>query len=185
MDDKKIIEMLFSRDESAIEEVREKYSSLCRDVSMRILGNREDAKECENDTYLKLWNTIPPKKPSSLKNYLSMLSRSISLDLYRKKHAEKRKGEVSESFNELEECIPESREIHESLEEKELARLISDFLRTIEKDERNVFILRYRNFYSIGKIANKYGFSQSKVKMMLRRTREKLRTYLLKEGVFV
>lgn len=186
MDDRKIIEKLFSRDESALEDVRKNYSSLCYDISLRILKNAEDARECENDTYLRLWNTVPPKDPPSLKNYLSLLTRSISLDRYRKNQAKKRKHTGIElNLSELEECIPEDKEIYEELEEKELARIISDFLRTISKEESGVFILRYKNFLSIAEIAKKYGFSQSKVKMMLLRCREKLKTELEKEGVFV
>lgn len=185
MDDRKIIEKLFSRDETALEDVRKNYSSLCYDISLRILRSAEDARECENDTYLRLWNTVPPKNPPSLKNYLCLLTRSISLDRYRKQNAKKRTGCVALNLSELEECIPEGKEIYEELEEKELAHIISKFLRKLPKYECNVFILRYHSFLSVGEIAKKYGFSQSKVKMMLLRSREKLRTELEKEGVFV
>ncbi len=185
MEDEKIIELYWQREEAAIEETKSKYGSYCLSIAQRILQNREDATECENDTYLKAWNTMPPKKPNPLSSYLGMITRGLSLDRFRRKNAQKRSEGVWVSLSELEDCIPDNKSIEEELEAKELAGYISAFLRKLPEPECNVFLNRYWHFLSIKEIAEKYGFTQSKVKMMLQRTRKKLSICLEKEGIFV
>jgi RNA polymerase sigma-70 factor (ECF subfamily) len=96
MDDKRIIELFFARDEKALKECGQIYGRYCEAIAKNILGNDEDAEEVLNDTLLRAWNSIPPEKPKSLKVYLGALARNLSLDRYRKLTAEKRGGcEVS------------------------------------------------------------------------------------------
>ena len=185
MEDSKIIELYMKRDELAISKTQEKYSSYCYQIANRILLNPDDAKECENDTYLKVWNSIPPQKPSVFSSFLGMITRSLSLDKYRKNHAQKRGGsEIALYFSELEDCIADTKSVYDEMETKELSKLISSFLRTLPEIECNVFLQRYWHFYSIKEISSHHGFTQSKVKMMLLRTRQKLFESLTKEGVF-
>lgn len=185
MEDERIVELYWQRDESAIEMSKAKYGVYCLSIALRILQNKEDASECENDTYLKAWNTIPPKKPSPLSSYLGMITRSLSLDKLRKRNALRRTDSVCISLDELEDCIPAQMSIAEELEAKELAGLISGFLRNLSEHECNIFLNRYWYFLSIKEIAEKYSFTQSKVKMTLLRTRKKLSAHLEKEGIFV
>ena len=186
MDDKKIIELYWARQEKAISETKRKYGRYCYTVAYRILRNRQDAEECESDTYLEVWNRIPPIRPTALSTFLGIITRTISLDRFRKHYAEKRGGgETVLSLNELEECIPSDKSLDEEIEEKMLAQAISDFLRTLPETEASVFIHRYWHFRSIHEIAKLYTFSESKVKMMLKRTREKLRLYLESEGFLI
>lgn len=185
MEDEKIIDMYFERNENAIKETQEKYGDFCFDIAYRILSNREDAKECENDTYLRVWNSIPPQKPSVFMSFLGMITRGLSLDLFRKNHAQRRGGsKIDVSINELEECIPDRAYIYEEIETVELAKMISSFLHTLPKSQCDVFLQRYWYFHSIKEISKHHGFSQSKVKMILLRTRNKLFEALKKEGVF-
>lgn len=185
MEDSKIIDMYMKRDELAIKETQEKYSGYCYQIAFRILRNPDDAKECENDTYLKVWNSIPPQKPSVFSSFLGMITRSLSLDKWRQNHAQKRGGnDIPLYFSELEDYIPDKKSIYDELETKELSKLISAFLRCLPETECNVFLQRYWHFYSIKEISEHHGFSQSKVKMMLLRTRQKLFESLTKEGVF-
>lgn len=186
MEDVKIVELYFKRDESAIDETRSKYGRYCNCVAYRILENKEDADECENDTYLCAWNTMPPQKPDLLSSYLGMLSRNCALNKYRKSHAQKRgAGEVSLSIAELDECIPCDKTIDDTLEEKELAEVLSVFLRTLPEVECSIFIYRYWHLATIKEISDKFGYSPSKVKMTLYRTRLKLKAVLEREGIFV
>ena len=185
MEDRKILDLYESRNEEAITQTKVKYGAYCLSIAMRILQNCEDAAECENDTYLKAWNTIPPKKPSLLSSYLGAIIRNLSLDRLRKKNALKRSELVWVSFEELEECLPSDKSIHEEMETKELAEYISAFLHSLPCDDCNVFLNRYWYFLSIKEISEKYGFTQSKVKMMLSRTRNKLSAYLSKEGILI
>ena len=186
MDDEKIIALYWARKEKAISETKKKYGRYCYSVAYRILRNEQDAEECENDTYLDVWNMIPPTNPKAFSNFLGMITRRISLDRFRKYYAEKRGGgETALSLDELEECIPNDKTLDEEIEEKMLAGAISDFLRTLPETETSVFIHRYWHFRSVAEIAKSYAFSESKVKMMLKRTREKLRLYLESEGFLI
>lgn len=182
MDDKQIILLYEQRDESAIKETKTKYGAYCLSIATRILENPEDSQECENDTYLKVWNNIPPDNPVYFSAYLGAITRNLSLDRLRKKKATKRTNYVCVSLEELEDCIPTGKSIAEEIEAKDLAEHISAFLRNLPESECNVFLNRYWGFLSIEEIADKYSFSKSKVKMMLLRTRTKLSSYLIKEG---
>ncbi|MBR3971664.1 MAG: sigma-70 family RNA polymerase sigma factor [Ruminococcus sp.] len=186
MDDERIIELYFKREESAIDESRTKYGDYINTIAYRILYNREDAAECENDTYLSAWSTMPPNIPNSLKGYLGMLCRSCSLDRWRKNNASKRgAGETQVSLSELEECVPDNKSVEDELEEKELAEIISYFLRKLPEAECSIFLYRYWYLASIKEICKKFGMSESKIKTTLYRTRIKLKEYLFREGIFV
>lgn len=186
MEDSRIIELYWQRNEKAIFETKRKHGPFCYGIAYRILKNAEDAAECENDTYLEVWNTIPPKRPTSFSSYIGTITRNRALDHWRKKYALKRgKGDFIISIDELEECVPDGTDIAKTIEIEELAHIISDFLNTLPETECNVFLQRYWYFYSIKEISQSYDFSQSKVKMMLLRTRGKLREHLVKEGVFI
>ena len=186
MDDNAIVELYWQRDERAIRETRMKYGRYCYSIAYNILHNTEDAQECENDTYLGAWNSMPPQKPSLLSSFLGAISRRVSLDRWRRKSAAKRGGgETALSLTELEECIPSGKSIEESIDTARLAELISLFLQTLPDEESMVFLRRYWYFDSIDTICKRFGYGESKVKMILFRTRQKLLERLEKEGVFV
>ena len=186
MDDERIIALYWARSEDAIKETRNKYGRYCYAIAYKILGNDLDAEECESDTYFAAWNSIPPAKPTALSVFLGAITRRLSLDRWRRQYAEKRgHGETALSLCELEECIPAGKSIDEAMEEKELSAAISDFLRKLPQAQTSVFIRRYWYFDSVSDIAERYGFSESKVKMMLKRTRDQLLMKLEKEGFFI
>lgn len=186
MEDKDIVAMYWRREEDAISETRLKYGKYCYSIAYQILKNREDAEECENDTYLGAWNSMPPEKPFSLSAFLGRISRNLSLKKWRAKTAIKRGGKVvTLTLDELSECIPDSEGIDEIIELKELAMVIDSFLRALPEEERKIFIRRYWYFDSIIQIAGYFGYGQSKVKMQLLRTRKRLLDCLEKEGVYL
>lgn len=186
MDDEKIIALYWQRKDTAVRETKLKYGRYCYAVALNILGVREDAEECENDTYLAAWNSIPPARPRVLSVFLGTVTRRLALDKWRRRTAEKRGGgENAVSLQELEECIPDGRSIAEELATESLAQSISAFLRTLPETESNVFLRRYWHCESIDSLCRRYGFGKSKVKMMLSRTRQKLRVHLEKEEIFV
>ena len=186
MEDEKIIALYFARNEKAIAETDAKYGRYCRKVAYNILYNNEDAEECASDTYLDAWQSIPPHKPNRLSVFLGSITRRIALDKFRSMTAAKRGGtETDISLHELEECIPCAKSIDEQLEEKAIARVLSDFLRRLPETEADVFIRRYFYFDSVADIAKRYDFGESKTKMMLKRIREKLLKALEKEDIFI
>ena len=186
MDDNTIVELYWQRDEQAIAATRDKYGRYCYAIAYGILHSAPDAEECENDTYLDAWNSMPPEKPTLLQSFLGMITRRRAIDRYRRKNAEKRKAnDVSIPFHELEECVTYGKTIDEEIAAEELAESLNEFLRSLSEIECNVFLRRYFYFDPISDICARYGFGQSKVKMMLKRTREKLSEYLSKEGILI
>ena len=184
MEDTQIIELYFARDEQAISETDMKYGRLCFSVANNILANDEDSKECVNDTYLSVWNKIPPTRPSHFTAFLCKIVRNLSLKKLEFATAMKRNPDVMVSFEELESVLKDER-IAPGVEDEYLGSLISDFLRTEKEDARNVFLRKYWFFDSVSDIAARYGFNENKVKSMLFRARSRLREYLKKEGVEV
>ncbi|MBQ8595421.1 MAG: sigma-70 family RNA polymerase sigma factor [Oscillospiraceae bacterium] len=184
MEDEKIIELYFERNESAISETAEKYGNYLYKIAFNILSDNEDSEESVNDTYMSAWNTIPPEKPNVFSAFLSKITRYISLNRYRAKKTEKRSGgEIDAAFEEIEECVPDKSDIYDEIETKELAEIISDYLKKLPETERKIFVCRYYYLDSLSDISKQFGFSQSKVASMLHRTRKKILSHLEKEGV--
>ena len=184
MEDEKIIELYFERSESAISETAEKYGNYLYKIAFNILSDNEDSEESVNDTYMSAWNTIPPEKPNVFSAFLSKITRYISLNRYRAGKAEKRGGgEIDTAFEEIEECVPDKSNIYDEIETKELAKMISDYLKKLPQTERKIFVCRYYYLDSLSDISKQFGFSQSKVASMLHRTRKKILSHLEKEGV--
>lgn len=182
MDDKQIIALFEARATEAIEETDRQYGSLCRSLASKLLQDPSDVQECINDTYLALWNSIPPAKPSPLSAYVAKTVRNQALKKLEQLQRKKRNAEAILSFEELGDCIPAPSGPEELLEEKELRRAIVAFLQTRRSISRILFLRRYFFFDSVKEIAQAYGLSESKVKSSLMRTRNQLKLYLIKEG---
>ena len=184
--DERIIELYWLRNEAAITETSEKYGGYCRSIAYNILHDTEDAKECENDTYLDAWNNMPPNKPSVLSAFLGKITRRISIDLWRKKHAEKRGGgEMDLVLDELEDCIADKSDVEAVIDQQETARIISEFLDGLSVTERSVFLRRYWYAMSVKDIARGLRLCESHVSVILHRTRRRFKEHLTKEGIFV
>ncbi len=184
MTDEKIIELFWYKNEQAISETRTKYGKYCYTIAYNILRDREDSLECENDTYLGVWNAIPPARPAYFPAFIGKIARNLSLKRLRAGQARKRAGEAL-SFDELSDCIPDGESIERELETQKLAGIIDSFLSSLDECEQRIFVCRYFFSDSIRDISLYFGFSQSKVKMILFRARQKLRAHLEREGVFV
>ena len=184
MEDAEIIELFFARSEDAISETALKYGKLCHSIAGNILGNTEDCEECVNDTYLALWNCIPPQRPSVLSAFISKITRNLSLKKLEYNLAKKRDSSLTHSLSKLEEILSD-KSVSDKFDDEEIGKIISEFLRIEKPDSRNVFIRRYWYFDSISDIAKRYKFSESKVKSMLFNTRNRLKKHLIKEGVYI
>ncbi len=184
MDDLSIIELYFERDENAIKETDIKYKKLCLGIARNILNNEADSEECVNDTYLSLWNSIPPARPDNFSAFICRITRNLSLKRLGYNRAQKRNPSVTVSFEELESVLPDSL-IEPDISDEKLGKVISDFLRNQKEEARNVFIRKYWYFDTVADIAARYSFSESKVKVLLHRTRNKLREHLKKEGIYL
>ncbi|MBD5080902.1 MAG: sigma-70 family RNA polymerase sigma factor [Ruminococcaceae bacterium] len=183
--DEEILELFYAKDQTAVTEFKEKYGSLCQSIALNILQNKEDAEECVNDVYITLWNN--PPFTDNFKAYVCGTAKNISLTKLKYNMADKRNSSLKISLSDLEEMgvdIPDKNSAYkDDPKGRELGELINTFLRQQSPDDRNVFIRRYWFMDSVGDIAEKYSFSQSKVKSMLFHTRNRLKRYLKKEGI--
>lgn len=186
MDDKQIIDLYFQRDENAIGETDKKYGGSLKGISYRIVKNRSDSEECVNDTYLKVWNSVPPEKPIKFFSYLAKIVRNVSFTRYEYTRAKKRGfDEMPLVLEELSYCIPDKFKTEEEIEAKELSKIIDRFLMSEGEEKAVIFIQRYFYLCSIKEIATQNGMSQSKIKMTLLRLRQSLKEHLIKEGIEV
>lgn len=182
MNDADILKLYNARDERAIEETRQSYGGKLCAVAMRILEDRQDAQECENDTYLKTWNSIPPNQPVHFLAYIVKICRNTALGMLEKRGAAKRSAQVVELTDEMQQCIPDEA-AERAFESEQLGELLSRFLRSETEDNRVIFVRRYLMAESVAEVGQALGFSESKVKSALMRTRERLKGYLQEEGV--
>lgn len=186
MEDAKIIDLYFARDERAVAETAEKYGGYCFALANSILPNRQDAEEAVSDTYWKTWNVIPPQRPAILKLFLAKITRNLAFSRWRTLTAEKRGGgELELVLEELSECLAAPGRVEDSLNGKELAKAIRSFLDTIPAREQDIFLRRYFFLEESEAIAKRYSMKPATVLRTLSRTRAKLRQYLAKEGYAV
>ena len=183
MEDDRIIALYLERDEAALTHTSEKYGRKLKNISYGITEDKQTAEECENDTYLEAWNTIPPQNPVDyLYAYLARIIRHISIDVCRTRSRLKRRAVITELTAEMEECIPAPDDTACRVELKELGDAISRYLHTLSEEKQVIFIRRYWYLDSVDAISRRMGVSHSKAKMTLLRCRNELREYLKKEG---
>ncbi len=182
VDDKNIVELFWARSEDALKETQSKYAGYCSAIARNVLDSREDAEECVNDAYLRLWNAIPPERPSSLKAFLGRIVRNVALDRYDASKAAKRFNSSAElALHELEECLPSADA--SASDEYALKEAINGFLAQLPAKTRIVFMRRYWYLCSVKEIAESMRMTESSVKVTLLRTRRKLKEHLEKEEI--
>ncbi|MDR0425530.1 MAG: sigma-70 family RNA polymerase sigma factor [Clostridiales Family XIII bacterium] len=179
MDDQAIIELFWQRSEDALAEVSARFGRYCRTIAVNILHSVEDADECVSDTWLRAWNAMPPARPNKLAAFLGRITRNLALDRYEAMRAQKRGGgEMELALEELADLAAP-----EKAGEGEISHAINAFLRSEAPEHRNIFLKRYLCLYSIKEIAAEYGYSESKVKSLLLRVRNRLKIELESEGL--
>lgn len=183
MDDNRIISLFGQRTEKALDAVKQKYGMLLQSIAVNILADPRDAQECVNDTYMAIWNRIPPEKPEPLSAYICRITRNLALKRRRDDRAQKRYSEYELSLDELSGCLA-GPSLEETLEARELGRAIDAFLDTITKDNRIIFLRRHWFGDSVKQIAASMGFSENAVSIRLNRTRNQLKDYLIQEGYY-
>ncbi len=183
MEDSKIVELYWKRDESAINESNKKYGWYCRTIAYNILCSGEDSDECVNDTWHNAWRAIPPEKPNRLQYFFGRITRNLALDRYNYKKAQKRNANIETTIDEYYECIPNGDFPIE--DELILKKLINDFLESLDSRTRIIFLRRYWYALSVKEIAKNMGTSENYISVTLHRTRNRFKTYLEKEGITV
>ncbi len=185
MEDEAIIDLFFSRSERAIAELGAKYGKLLYQLSLRILDSPSDAEECVNDTYLGAWNAIPPARPELLPAYLCRIVRNISLTRCQARKAAKRSGMQELAIEELEAAIASPGSVEDTVEARELARMLERFLDTLSGQNRVIFLRRYWFYDSCAEIAVLTGLSEKNITVRLTRIRARLKKYLKEREVYL
>ena len=186
MEDSEIIELYWNRDENAISETDKKYGKYIFTIAYQILSSLEDGKECVNDTYLKTWNSIPPTKPSIFKLFLAKITRNLALDRYDHRRAQKRNDDfevVLSEIDNLEEHLSRH-DVEDEVIYNELTTIINDFMKSLTKEKRTIFLDRYYQFYTIKQIAKFNHLSESNAKIILMRLRNELKELLEKRWMY-
>lgn len=184
MNDNAMIALFEQRNEQGIAEADRAYGGLLQTIAVHILHDSRDAEECVNDALLKAWNSIPPKKPKFFSAFLAKLTRNLALNRYAEEHAQKRGGgEVPAVLEELSECIPSQSDTEQVLDRMALTDALESFLASLPRQHAQIFMRRYFTMLEPGEIAAELAVSENTVRSTLRRTRDKLHTYLEKEGL--
>ena len=185
MEDHEIITLYWNRDEAAIRETDYKYGRFCHSLALNILSVPEDAEECVSDTYHRVWNTIPPEKPTAFRAWLGRIVRNLSINRWHHNRAQKRNIGIEILLSELSDCIPDSGTTEEILETQTLSQYINDWLDTLSDTERLLFVRRYWNGEELKQLATVSGTTPNKLAGRMFRLRKSLGTYLTEKGVAI
>ena len=184
MQEQAMLAMFRRRDESVLTHAQKQFGSYCYTIAYNILGNEQDAEECVNDTWLNLWNSIPPAEPESLYAFTAAVTRNLAKNRWKAAHRQRRGG--GEAAIALEELLgePAARDdVEREVDSRALGEALNAFLGTLSEDHRKIFVQRYWYFCPVDDIAADLGVTKSKVTVTLMRTRKKLHDYLEKEGL--
>lgn len=183
MEEKQILQLLVNRDPSAIPLMKQTYGAYCTQIARNILESEQDVEECINDTYLQVWNAIPPACPEHLGAYMATVTRNLAFNRYRQMSAQRRgAGNIPLVLHELSDVVSSSPTPEQIVEAKELSRAINDFLSTLPQWKRYVFVRRYYFAESVETIAQNTHRTKAHVSITLTRLRRKLHTYLTERG---
>ncbi len=180
-----LVEMFWSRNESAIAETDSTYGKYLYAVGASILTDKRDIEECKNDALLAAWNAIPPERPAVLLTFLSKLMRRISISRYRALSAKKNQA-TSLTLAETELLsLTDGRTVADEYGEAELSQLIASFVRALPERERYIFVGRFYMSQSVQSLARELGVNIATVYRDIGRIKEALKAYLEKHEVFI
>jgi RNA polymerase sigma-70 factor (ECF subfamily) len=185
MNDDSILTLLFQRDEAALSEIQEKYGHYCQYIAEQIVGSREDAEECVSDVMLALWNAVPPERPNDLRAYICKMVRNRAREISRNENAWKRGGRTAIVGEEFLSIVEDGTDLASGYEARRAGEIISRVLAKVGRTNKDIFILRYWMGLSLAEISAQTGFGESKIKVSLHRTRNKIAAELKKEGITV
>ena len=185
MEDREIVALYHARDEGAISETAAKYGAFCLRIALNLLGIREDADECVNDTWLAAWRRMPPELPASLRAFLGRITRNLSISRYRQNRAQKRYAGMDALLSELDDCVPSPVTVEQTLDSMELTRQIEAWLGTLPERERRLFIRRYWYGDALGELAAQEGAKPAQLAQLMLRLRRSLREHLEAEGAAI
>ena len=186
MPDNLIIELYWQRDETAIKKTDEKYGELLFRIAYNVLNDKGDSEETQNDTYVDVWNSIPPTRPVVFPAFIVQIARRIAIDRYRRKSSKKNiPSEFSIALEDLSYCLHSSEEVDESLNAQELGKVISEYVASLSNKWQYVFVSRFYMCNSIEVIAKEMNLSISSVYKIIDKIKQGLKEHLIRKGVYL
>ncbi len=184
MEDERIIELFFQRNEDAVTEAQHKYKTYCAHIALNLISNSQDAEECVNDVFLTAWKRIPPEQPRNLKTWLGKVTHDSAVNLWKKNHRQKRYAGITQALDELQEAVPDFRNPEQETEAEELKEKINLWLSSLTAEERKFFLRRYWHGASLKQLAKEKNVSAHVIAQKMYRLRLSLKAYLEKEEYF-
>ena len=182
MEDKEIVELLYNHNETGLKETKNKYDNLLNSLSYQIVGNKADAYECVNDTYMKIWDSIPPNKPTYFQSFICKINRQISIDKYRYNHRQTRNSNNLVYLSDLDYEIKSNKNLEDELQERLLIGTLNKFIDNLDIENKVLFIRKYFFFEDTKTLSKRYGMSENNINIKMLRIRNKLKKYLESEG---
>ena len=183
MSDEKIVDLYWQRDEQAIKETDIKYKKFLLSVAMNIVHDMCDSEECLNDTYIGAWNSIPPARPVLLQSFLATIIRRTAINRFNANKRQKRiVSEYTVSLSELEDFIADEGDMNAEMETKELAKIISNYVRSLPDRQMFIFVSRFYIADPLATISKELGCSVSTVKREIEAIKIGLKKHLESEG---
>lgn len=180
-EEQKILYLLWNRVDTAVDALAKQFGKRLYRTALNILGNTQDAEEVVNDTYLAIWNAIPPERPNPLAAYIYRTGKNIALNHLRLRSAQKRDSQYNLSLDELAEVL-QGDSLDDTLDARLLGQAINRFLATQTQQNRILFLQRYWFGDSIPQIAKSNHLSENALSVRLHRIRTQLKTFLYMEG---
>ena len=184
--DEKIVDMYWERNPDAIQETDKKYGKVLRNVAYNILFDDLDCEECQNDTYLGVWNAIPSTRPAVFSAFIMRIMRWTAISRYKERSRKKRiPSQLTISLDELADSISSGVQVEEEYESKQLGKLISDYVWSLNEKQRYLFVDRYYLAEPVEKTASDLSISVQSVYRELRKIKQGLKEYLERNGVHI
>ena len=184
--DEQIIDMYWNRSEQAIQETDYKYGKYLFTIAYNILYDSMDCEECKNDTYLRVWNAIPPTRPLVFQAFLTTIMRNTAIDHYKEKTSKKRiPSELLLSMEDMNETLHGNQPMEEIYEAEEVGRYISIFVQGLSERQQYIFMGRYYMADPVEDLAEDLGVSIQTVYRELDKIKKGLKKHLEKNGVYV
>ena len=177
MDDRELLQLFRERAEKVFDLLARRFGRRLHLTAMNILDCEQDAEECVNDTYLSLWNAIPPAAPEPLTPYVLRTGKNIALNRLRARNTQKRGGYVL-SLEELASTVPAPEQ------DAQLGKALNQWLSTLSKRDRIIFLRRHWFGDGVKDIAKALGTTENTVSLRLHRLKQQLKTYLIQEGYY-
>ncbi len=184
--DDQIIELYWQRNEKAIKETEVKYGKMLFRIAYNILHDKSDCEECQNDTYLCIWNRIPPTRPTKFQAFIAKIVRDIAINKYNEKTSKKRiPSELTVSLEEMCDVFQNDDSPDAEYSLTELSRIISDYVRGLPKRKHYIFIGRFYFGSTLEQIADELGINASTVQREIVKVKQGLKIHLERNGVYV